>query len=308
MTQNNIQSKQQLQHMLNNYIKTPTTKRNTKSGSFVRIILIYCMQWIQQLPPVLPQSVTEIERSVKMFLARGNRKPTSNRTIAHALCGFLEWAVLLPPEVADKIIGMYPLPSADWSSKALTRTEQRELLNALRTRGMQFSRIRDYTLTALMLLSGVRVSQATAITTWGITNGVLWFEVQRQKNKDTSTRTKQIPLSIRLPDDTYFSRCIELYLLARTKAGHNKSEYLFPARNGKQLTQEYLRYYYNKYAPFKVTPHTMRHTAGTTIANNVSVPSASAVLDHASIQTTMRYIKPPESTEDILRTAWGKEE
>lgn len=289
--------------LLQAYSTSSTRKSDVMSESYARLTRIYCTQFINQLSNPIPTGGALLQ-SIVLFLSRNNRKASSNRVVATALCSFLEYCALLQPTDTERIVSRYPQPPADWSTSALSRDQQRIMLDSLRLRGKQFSRVRDYTMTCTMLLSGIRVSQCTSITEWELTESSLIITVLRQKNKLIQPRKKELPLVAILPDGVSYKNIIHLYMNLRPRS----SAYLFPARDGTKISESYVRKFLDNYVPFDMHPHSLRHTAGSIIANNVSVPSASALLDHASIMTTMRYIAQPESTADIIRSAWAVEQ
>ncbi|MBX7156080.1 MAG: site-specific integrase [Bacteriodetes bacterium] len=295
-------NKDEVLSYLEQYCVSPTTKSSTMSSSYSRITKLYVKQFLNTFPHVLPNG-NELKIEIKRFIAHGKRKASTNRVIATTLCLFLTDIYLLTKEDAKEIIRKYPSSQIDWSVKSLSVEQQVELLTALRNRGSkQFSRIRDYCITVIMLLTGIRVSQVIQISNWNITDDVFTFDVKRQKNIHKTIRRKEIPLKVKLPDGTLFKDVITLYLSKRPD-----SLYLFPTKDGGMLSTQYLRYFFNKNSllGIHIHPHMLRHTAGTTIAENVSVPAAAAVLDHANIVTTMRYIKQADSTSDIILKAWN---
>lgn len=295
-------NKDELLSYLEQYCISPTTKSSTMSSSYSRITKLYVKQFLSTLPQVLPNG-NELKMAIKKFVANGKRKTSSNRVVATTLCLFLSDVYMLTKEEAKEIIHKYPPSQIDWSVKSLSVEQQVELLTALRNRGSkQFSRIRDYCITVTMLLTGIRVSQVIQISNWNLTDDVFTFDVKRQKNINKTVRRKEIPLKVKLPDGTLFKDVITLYLSKRPD-----SLYLFPTKDGGMLSTQYLRYFFNKNSllGIHIHPHMLRHTAGTTIAENVSVPAAAAVLDHANIVTTMRYIKQADSTSDIILKAWN---
>lgn len=295
-------NKDELLSYLELYCISPTTKSSTMSSTYSRITRLYVKQFLSTLPQVLPNG-TELKMAIKKFVANGKRKTSSNRVVATTLCLFLSDVYMLTKEEAKEIIHKYPPSQIDWSVKSLSVEQQVELLTMLRNRGSkQFSRIRDYCITVIMLLTGIRVSQVIQISNWNITDDIFTFDVHRQKNIQKTIRRKEIPLKVKLPDGTLFKDVITLYLSKRPD-----SLYLFPTKEGEMLSTQYLRYFFNKNSlpGIHIHPHMLRHTAGTTIAENVSVPAAAAVLDHANIVTTMRYIKQADSTSDIILKAWN---
>jgi integrase len=297
------------------HCQASTRKRDEMSESYARLTKSYMERFCNTIQDVTLTDIPALKRALKNYLSRNVWNTSTRRLIAHAITAVLVDSYLISEAEASEITNRFPAPRSDWSTKALSSDEQRELLNSIRTRIPSkaphgdwlpyFSRIRDYCLTATMLLSGIRGSQAIGITKWELTHSSIVIYVMRQKNKISELRAKEIPLTVQLPDLTRFADMINLYLTVRQKRCP-RSEYLFPDKLGGSLHANYLRNFFNRYAPFPMHPHRLRHTAGTVIARKVGVPQAAALLDHTSIQTTMRYIDTAQiSTKDTITEGWN---
>lgn len=86
------------------------------------------------------------------------------------------------------------------------------------------------------------------------------------------------------------------------------SIYLFTGRGNAPLSAEAIRAYIRKLAlSFHLSPHKLRHTAGTMVAEKVGVLEATRLLDHSSLAITQKYIKKyaGDSSETIAQVWSG---
>jgi integrase/recombinase XerD len=145
---------------------------------------------------------------------------------------------------------------------------------------------RDRAIAALMLLCGLRAGEVLALNVSDVDIGARWLRVSGKGAKE-----RRVPLDIDV------AGLIQTYLLAeRPETG---SEKLFVVAKGKTrgqpLTPAGLRTVF-RYHRVKADvpaghPHALRHTFGTGLAEaGVDLPVMQALLGHAHVDTTARYI------------------
>ncbi len=214
------------------------------------------------------------------------RAPPSNATInreiqlLRRIVNFAEevWEVATP-KIAWK--RLHQAEAAE-RKRHLSYAEERSLVNALQP---------DLaTLVKFCVLTGARLSSATRLT-WSDVD----LEAERMTFRDMKSRqtgrTHTLPITppLRALLDSVrgqYPIYVLSYLCRRTTTTRQKGErYPFSAsgwrRHWKAALQE------AKIADLRF--HDTRHTAGTRITNEAGLRVAQRVLDHASIQTTVRY-------------------
>ena len=137
-----------------------------------------------------------------------------------------------------------------------------------------------------MLLSGLRAGEVLALRIADVDIGARWLRVSGKGAKER-----------RVPLDVDVAGLIQTYLLAERP--ETSSEALFvvakgPTR-GQPLTPAGLRtifrYHRAKAGVPAGHPHALRHTFGTALAEaGVDLPVMQALLGHAHVDTTARYI------------------
>lgn len=177
--------------------------------------------------------------------------------------------------------------------KVLTEAEQEALLDQLNPRYQ--SPHRNLTMLRLMLATGLRAGEVVALRPEHIDLDTCRLIVR--EGKGAKDRTLWFSDEIR--------EAVEEWLERRPD-----SEWLFPTRDGGQLSTRYLRAMVSRIAEEaeiseadRVSPHTLRHTFATELYRETkNLRLVQKALGHASIQTTQIYTHiVDDELEEALR-------
>lgn len=164
--------------------------------------------------------------------------------------------------------------------KVLTKAEQTAMLGVLNTR--YCSPHRNCVMIRLMLATGLRAGEAVAL---------------RPEHVDLDTCRLVVREGKGAKDRTLWFGDEMGELLRAWTLRRPESPYLFPTRDGGQLSTRYLRAMVKRIAKKaivqeadRVSPHTLRHTFATDLYRETkNLRLVQKALGHASIQTTQIY-------------------
>jgi len=248
--------------------------------------------------PLIGAFLTHLERD------RGNSPRTRNARLG-AIHSFYRFAALEHPEHAHTIARVMAIPAKRHERSTvcyLDLTEIKALL-AAPDRGTWLGR-RDRALLALMIQTGVRVSELTGLHVSNVHLGTgRHIRVQGKGRKRRAT-----PLT----DETV--AVLRQWLTERCGAPEDP---LFPTRQGRPLSRYTVGLLISRHVDAaifdcpslsakNVTPHVLRHTAAMLWrANGVDIATIALLLGHESTQTTHIYehADPALKEEAIARTA-----
>ncbi len=186
--------------------------------------------------------------------------------------------------------------------KTLSVTEVKKLLNCFETdishlslfKKLQF--IRDAALIDLLVSTGIRIAEASAIKFDDII---------------TQERTILIHGKGRKQRLIYISSPItwqRISILLKLQKSQKQTIYLFTNRYNAQLSSQSIEKIYEKYAKLaninaKSTPHYLRHTFATNLlSNGADLRSVQELLGHASVSTTQIYTEvSSQRKKQVLR-------
>jgi integrase/recombinase XerD len=175
----------------------------------------------------------------------------------------------------------------------LTIAEQNRFFEALQAAP---ARIRDYTLFAVMLYTGLRVSEVVNIRLKDIRNDHLVL-------KDSKTG----------PGKVYIRKTLKSILdkyLAAARPQLQPADYIFQSGRRHRLTERWVEIMIKKYLRLAgvqkdLTPHSLRHTFAARLRQSGSdIEIVQRTLRHKHIQSTMRYshIKDEDLTNAVERS------
>lgn len=177
--------------------------------------------------------------------------------------------------------------------KGLTIDEVKRLVKAPNTR--RFAGFRDYTLIVLLLDTGLRISEALAITAYDVDFRTQNIIVKAENAK--SNKFRFVPFSPKTGK-------LLKELIAETKELH--SIYIFCTVYGDRLDREVFSRRLQRYAidvgiDSKVSPHRLRHTFATQyLMNSGDVMSLQKILGHSTMSMVRRYVQMTDA--DISKT------
>ena len=192
----------------------------------------------------------------------------------------------LPPEAGAKKI------------EAMTKEEQEAFEKAIRQMPL-----RDHLILQTFLLTGLRRRELQTLR---------WCDWNMKQNTLTIRESKTVNGIRTIPLHPEASMILR-YLQAEEASTKEKCEYVF-SHNGKQASNEYLRYICSKAARIAgirhITPHILRHTFATRlIENGADAKSVSLLLGHADVKFTLsRYVSPDQEhlkTQILLLNSKG---
>jgi integrase/recombinase XerD len=233
---------------------------------------------------------------------RGNGARTRNARLG-AIHSFYRYCALEHPEHAHTIARVMAIPTKRYERNTvsyLDRDEIAALLAAPDTR--TWLGRRDHTLLALMIQTGVRVSELTGLRVGDAHLGTAAHIriLGKGRKRRATTLTAELVKVLR----------------AWIKERHGQPEEpLFPTRQGRPLSRYTIGVVVTKHAGAancqslnakRVTPHTLRHTNAMLLrAKGVDIATIALWLGHESTQTTHIYehADPKLKEQAIARTA-----
>ena len=226
-------------------------------------------------------TVLDIKRAISSI---SEKNCTYNERLARYKA-FLRWCYqneALKDNLADKLTPLPDNKKQRIADKYLEPEELQKLLEAINPPLW-------YHLTRFLVLSGLRIGEAIALTPQDIgekyitvnkTYSLITKKVGETKT-DTSAREVFIQQELRA--------AIDDYMIYREECGRN-SPYLFPGKKGEMCYGSYdkfLRELSEKVLGRRISPHALRHTcASLLLANGVSVDTISRRLGHTDSQIT----------------------
>lgn len=222
-------------------------------------------------------------RDWRAFLQRRYKPATVNRKL-EALRHFGRWAVetgRAPENVPARLKG---LPEVELAPRGLTRKEQHALIRAVQ----RFGTVRDRALIVLLLHTGLRVSEVTALQVADL--------VLRERSGHVRVRYGKRRKSRDVPLNATVRRVLVEYLSERGDSDAPE-QFVFLNRLGERLGDDGVGGVVAKYARLAglegVTPHVLRHTfAHEFLAAGWRESDLAAILGHTNLQTTRRYTLP----------------
>ena len=246
--------------------------------------------------PLIGAFLTHLEED------RGNSIRTRNARLG-AIHSFYRFAALEHPEHAHTIARVMAIPTKRYERNTLNYLDLDEitaLLAAPDTR--TWLGRRDHALLALMIQTGVRVSELTGLRVGDVHLGTAAHirVLGKGRKRRATTLTDELVTVLR----------------AWIKERHGQPEEpLFPTRQGRPLSRYTIGVVVSKHAAAgncpslkakRVTPHTLRHANAMLLrAKDVDIATIALWLGHENIQTTRIYehADPKLKEQAIARTA-----
>jgi integrase/recombinase XerD len=214
---------------------------------------------------------------------------TINRRLA-AVSQFFKWALAEGNVSRDPTAGVEGLRRDRRRPKALEPGDLRKLLRAVHRSG----NLRDIALLELLVGTGLRASEVTALTAADLALGPRSGEVTVRRGKGGVQRSVPLTAEVR--------RALNDYLDQHPRRG---DEPLWVGQRGPLQDPAAVWRIVKKYAfqaglDEEVSPHTCRHSFATRYleANPGDLRGLAALLGHASLETVMIYTEP--TTEQLL--------
>lgn len=297
-------------HLLADYERTSTRKREVMSASTVQALRCYL--------PSIDEAVGEathmqaVQRIHHALLARDIAVST-RRTVAGAVGSFYVFAGILTRDERKELVSLYQPEDSTWSDKALDASQIYNLFTYLYgRRKVGVSGARNAYMITIMYLLGLRRDQVILLGPSDVTvdGDYIRYEVTIQKRKQRGKTTKSLRRDTRLMSfGPSLGELHDNYMAARERLFPNGG--FFQCSVVATLSRAAMRSLFHTLSMrigAHITPHMLRHTAGTRIANTVGMAQAAAVLGHANIQTTQRYVRLADADEsaDIVDRSLDK--
>lgn len=300
-------TKAQLNNALVNYISLPTRKRDvmtyTVQMAAKQAVREFLIKYDQEEFP----SGTELLVMIRDWIAQSGWSKTKKHKMARIFMAILKDQYIVDETASRDLVKRFKYKTdLNWSEKALTASELGILFYKMYDMKSKYTDLRCATSIAFMLFSGARIQAALTAKNYVVTEEFLSVTIERQKSRVIEDIPKSIPLDIVMPNGIEFRHLIDEYMKEKERRSY-PSSYLFAGKDGAPLTAGAVRGYITRLnLPFHLTPHKLRHTAGTMVAENAGVLEATRLLDHSAISITQSYIKKytGDSSESIKK-AWS---
>ncbi|MDK2888467.1 MAG: hypothetical protein PWP72_1345 [Thermoanaerobacter sp.] len=239
------------------------------------------MKWLEDTTgsPFDPASVTPLDvADYRRYLLNGNRKPATVNLHLDALSSYFSWAASSGVVPSDPTEDIRRVPEQRGAPRWLTRQELGALVRAVQKYGIP----RDRALLAILLHTGLRVSEAVSLHVEDlvIRERSGWVTVREGKGG----KRRQVPLNVTA------RRMVQEWLTV-----HPGGDWLFPGRKGHMTarTAEKILEKYARLAGVEVTPHQLRHTFCKMLVDaGESLDRVAVLAGHSNLNTTARYTRP----------------
>ncbi len=280
----------------------------------------------------------DVRRYRQYLVEERRRQPATVNQHLTALRAFARWGQVTAQAADDPTQGVKPMQQVEPAPRWLTQAEQYALLRAAREEvqlgalrangdpahpGALWPR-RDYALLALLLNTGLRLAEAAALQVDDVTLNGRSGEVQVRQGKGRKARNVPLNKDAR--------EALQAWLDARNARGgqgegergrkgetvspspsHPLSPSLFLSQKGGALSEraisERVRELAGRAGLAQVSPHTLRHSFAKNLVDaGVGLEKVAALLGHANLNTTRRYVTPSQADLQAAteRVAWGE--
>lgn len=278
---------------LEQFKSLPTQKRlNGMSSESFRGLQAFLSKYIDFLNS---QQLQINKQSLAFFISK-YPKVNTRAVVARRLGKFLLWYNYISHSDYREIYNMFKFEPPKWSNKALEVNKLKTILEGTREISRtEFSKTRNLLLCLFLIGTGARIKQVTDLRLKDIKEEEDCFKIKVKALKKVDGIHEPYEEKIINKDfkvgKFYFTIYFDKYLKLREQ---NDNEYFFITASNQQFKPEQVRSFFKTLSQkigFKVTPHTIRHTIGTYIAQEVGILQANILLGHQDIKTTQIYIK-----------------
>ncbi|RKU22955.1 integrase [Candidatus Poribacteria bacterium] len=233
------------------------------------------VKWIGNIPPIKIKALDIADYRDELFTA--GKSPATIRRALVTLQRLFDWAIKQGAMLENPAVNIKPIQQEPLAPRSLAVEEQETLMMTVQRIGTD----RDKALIALMINTGLRVSEVTALRTEDVSDTVT---VRHGKGG----KQRIVPLN------KPARRAMRTYL------ANHEDEMLFLSMKGKPLSDRGVRYILDKYTDAakmdRISPHILRHTCATNMRlAGQPLERIQAILGHTNINTTARYTIPSEN-------------
>jgi integrase len=244
---------------------------------------------------------------IKNWITQSGHSAHKKMKLASTMMSILREQYLVDEHTSREFAKRFKIHStSNWSEKALSNQDLVELYSKIDANTKSFSDLRSAMALTFMLLTGARLQAALHAKDYNLTKTHLTVTIPRQKSRVIEDIPKSIPLDATLPNGKMVRDMVQRYMKEKQRMC-SPSVYLFTGRGAESLSAESIRAYIRKLAlSFHLSPHKLRHTAGTLVAQRVGVLEATRLLDHSSLAITQKYIaKYAGDSSETISQVWS---
>lgn len=279
-------------------LSTSTKRREVMHSDTAKYTKRYVESFLSGLSaPDLLSSLT-LRNCLRSWLHQQRLARSTQQLAAMVVSSFLYEEQAITAADRKYILGRFRAETADWSEKALSADELERILAELSGRGAGLTALRDLYVTVLMTTLGLRISQALEIPALaaGLYKGERGEELRMNVGSKKSAFNKAgitrrvLPAGLRLAGCPYSAGELHALYVSVRPAG---AKVLIANRSGEPVSDAYFRGLYQEVGHklhIHLHPHRFRHTCGTAVTRAAGIAQAAAILGHASVNTTQRYV------------------
>lgn len=281
---------------LSSYIRQSTMKREIMDEETARIVVLYVHKFFDDVEADITNSVN-LRNQIRNWLVelkhhRSNEPlaVSTKKAIAGIVGRYCRDGGWLLEDDHTKLLNTFRPRIEAWSTKALSDEDTDRLVQYLRKNAAtSMTKSRNLLATMVMLSAGLRIGQIVGLKTEDVvaTEQTLTVMPTLQKTYRQGKSRKDIPMSVSI-GGVALGEAVAWY-----ERNRKESAYYFHNLAGEEMSSAYYRQLFGKIEErlgFTISAHSCRHTAGTRIAQRVSIIAAANILDHTSIRTTQRYV------------------
>jgi len=239
-----------------------------------------------------PAAVTPLDvAGYRRYLQDKNRKPATVNNALDAIGSFFGWAKSAGLVEADPTEGVRRLKEQKGAPKWLSRREVGALVRAAQKYGSK----KEQALVALLLHTGLRVSEAVSLRTADV--------VIRERSGHVAVRQGKGGKYREVPLNATARRILGDYLAGLS------GDWLFPGRVGPTTRRaaEKVLAKFSRLSGVEATPHRLRHTFCKMLADaGEGLDRIALLAGHESLNTTARYTRPGRADLEaaVEKIAW----
>lgn len=281
---------------LESYIKSSTRKRECMDKETARLVTFYTTKFFTEIDTTNADSLA-LRLMLRSWLHDykhthgGELALSTKKNIAGYVGRYCKNCGYMTASDFTELMNSFRPKKSVWSEKALSDENVVKLIHFMNKEHLKsFSRTRDLLATMFMLSVGLRIRQIIELKKDDVSedeNTIYLRATLLKKSSDATYSVKAIPKRLSVNGVTIATIFKEYAAIMK------ESLYFFHNKTGQQITTNYYQWLFGKIEKvvrFPVTPHSLRHTAGTRIASKVGIVQAATVLDHTDIRTTQNYV------------------
>ena len=263
------------------------------SAHTIRLLEIYLRRFAEE-SGYQGEEGNELYRKFVLWLSGCTLAPSSKCTIANECASYFFHAQILDIEAKKLIQGRFFHAGSQYSQYDFGEDDAAQLISAcLQQDGSDFTRYRNAAMWCVLGVTGIRRGQIISLRQQQAlrTEDAWCLTVPRLKSTSRDVDVKFVPHSRHFGENSV-QEIMDKYMAIRAQVV--TSDILFPNRDGRKLSENYLWREGKRLGAYlgltHTNPHAFRHMAITRIAAEHGEMAAMVAASHSTVDSTRKYI------------------